>query len=214
MHAALLLDLDDTLLNDRAAMAQGVLKLRTRHGLASQEEDNEIARRWDEEGRRLWREMAAGRLSLEAQRRARLRAVFSLEFPDHEADALFAEYLGYYEECWSLLPGAAEFLERTAHQRRALVTNGRLALVKAKLRKCGIAGAFHAVVTPDVCGASKPDPKVFQYALDALGVSACNAIMIGDNFEVDIAPARALGMNTLHIQYTDGPTPLDAYSAA
>jgi putative hydrolase of the HAD superfamily len=209
-----LLDLDDTLLDDRAAMAQGVLALRRRHGLSSWVEDSEIAIRWEKAGRLLWREMAAGRLSMEAQRRARLRAVFDVKLTDHEADVLFAEYLGYYEEGWSLLPGAAEFLERTAHQRRALVTNGRLTLVQAKLQKCGIAGAFNAVVTPDVCGASKPDPKIFQYALDALGVSACEAIMVGDNFEADIAPAKSLGIATLHVQYTDGAPPLDAYSAA
>ncbi len=62
-------------------------------------------------------------------------------------------------------------------------------------------GALAAAVTrmtgrePDrIIG--KPEPLLFRAALDALGVDAEAALMIGDNLSTDIAGAAAIGMRT------------------
>lgn len=115
MPCALLVDLDDTLLDDRGAMAAAVLMFRDKHGLAPDEADGALTTRWDEVGRVLWRRLARGEVTLQAQRRIRLREVFSLSLADADADALFADYLHCYEQCWTLQPGANEFLRLTAH---------------------------------------------------------------------------------------------------
>ena len=41
-------------------------------------------------------------------------------------------------------------------------------------------------------GAVKPDPAIFETALDRLGVAAADAVMVGDSDEAD-GGARALG---------------------
>ena len=76
MPSALLLDLDDTLLDDRGAMAKSILLFRASHGLVAQECDDAVVRRWDEVGRNLWRQLALGQVSFEDQRRIRLRTTF------------------------------------------------------------------------------------------------------------------------------------------
>ena len=43
-------------------------------------------------------------------------------------------------------------------------------------------------------GFSKPDPRAFQAAAEALGVTPADCIMVGDRIDNDIAPAKALGM--------------------
>jgi len=43
-------------------------------------------------------------------------------------------------------------------------------------------------------GLSKPDPRAFQAALEALGATPAECIMVGDRIDNDIAPAKALGM--------------------
>ena len=42
----------------------------------------------------------------------------------------------------------------------------------------------------------KPDPMAFRLVLDTLGVQPVHALMVGDNEDFDIAPAKALGMQT------------------
>ncbi len=48
-------------------------------------------------------------------------------------------------------------------------------------------------------GLTKPDPLFFRTALTELGVSPQDAIMIGDTYQDDIAPAIALGMKTVWV---------------
>jgi HAD superfamily hydrolase (TIGR01549 family) len=46
-------------------------------------------------------------------------------------------------------------------------------------------------------GIMKPDTRIYQHALDTAGEPPCNAVMIGDSYENDIAPALSLGMKTV-----------------
>ena len=199
MHAALLIDLDDTLIDDRGAMASAVLQFRRMHLLLPNEDDGKVAARWDEVGRSLWRRLALGEVSFLEQRRLRLRDVFLLELSDDEADSLFADYLSFYEQNWALLPGAAEFLAATSHLPRAIVTNGHRPQAQKKITNLGLATHFQAVVTPEDCGARKPNPAIFLHALELLGVKPSEALMVGDNHDADIAPALALGMQAFHV---------------
>jgi putative hydrolase of the HAD superfamily len=198
---AALFDLDDTLLDDRGAMADAVLQFRDRHSLAIVESEEALAARWDAVGRELWRQMALGELSRQEQRRLRLQRVFGLALPDVDLDALFDSYLECYEKNWRLLPGVDLLISKTAHLRRAIVTNGHRPQAHKKLNRIGLEGVFDFVITPDDCsGAAKPELTPFKQALDLLGVSASEAVMIGDNEEIDLVPARSLGMRTILVK--------------
>lgn len=199
MITALLLDLDDTLIDDRGAMADAVVLLRGEHKFCPDEDDRSISTRWDEVGRALWRRMARGEVGVEEQRRMRLRATFGLNFSDRDADSLFASYWAIYESCWRLMPGTDAFLTKTAHLPRAIVTNGSGIQARRKLERLNLSGNFQFVVTPDDCGARKPDAQIFKHALRLFGVAPANALMVGDNEEADIAPALALGMKAFHV---------------
>jgi putative hydrolase of the HAD superfamily len=45
-------------------------------------------------------------------------------------------------------------------------------------------------------GLRKPDPKLFELALNQLGVAAEEAAFVGDSYERDIVPAKSVGMKT------------------
>ena len=64
-------------------------------------------------------------------------------------------------------------------------------------------GLFDAVILSFEVGAVKPDRSIFQRALDALGVPAARALMVGDN-AVDDAGAARLGIRTLLLPRTQG----------
>ena len=50
----------------------------------------------------------------------------------------------------------------------------------------------------------KPNPEIFRQAIEHLGVSPAEALMIGDNAEVDLVGARAAGMPCVLVS-ADGP---------
>jgi putative hydrolase of the HAD superfamily len=58
--------------------------------------------------------------------------------------------------------------------------------------------ALHGLMTVAVSsaefGVMKPDPRIFQEALDQMQVSAVDAVMVGDSLPHDVLGARQLGM--------------------
>ncbi len=79
----------------------------------------------------------------------------------------------------------------------ALVTNQTADVQLRKIRKLGLEPYFAVVVTSEECGIEKPDARVFQRALTALGVAAEEAVMVGDDPERDIRGASELGLYTV-----------------
>jgi putative hydrolase of the HAD superfamily len=74
----------------------------------------------------------------------------------------------------------------------AVVSNWDVAL-HGYLEQLGLAGRFEAVVTSAEAGAPKPDPRIFELALERLRVPPERALHVGDS-EADEEGARAAGM--------------------
>ncbi len=70
-------------------------------------------------------------------------------------------------------------------------------------RKLGLEPYLDFVVTPEDAGADKPEPLIFQAALDRAGVSASEAAHIGDQYELDIVGARGVGIKPILIDRYD-----------
>ncbi|HET9581399.1 MAG TPA: TIGR02253 family HAD-type hydrolase [Gemmatimonadota bacterium] len=93
-----------------------------------------------------------------------------------------------------------------------LIKSGvRLAVVsdaprrEAWLRLCylNLHHLFDVVVTFDDTGERKPSPAPFQAALEQLGLSAGEALMVGDWPERDVVGATQLGIRTVFARYGD-----------
>lgn len=72
------------------------------------------------------------------------------------------------------------------------------------IARSALAGLADALVMSFEVGAVKPNPAIFQRALDLLGVPPEEALMVGDSWRDDGA-AAALGVRTLILPRTDGP---------
>jgi putative hydrolase of the HAD superfamily len=56
------------------------------------------------------------------------------------------------------------------------------------------------IVDSAVVGVAKPDPRIFGFALDALGVPAGGAVLhVGDSLRYDVAGALAAGLQPVHM---------------
>ncbi|MDP2329118.1 MAG: HAD family hydrolase [Reyranella sp.] len=68
------------------------------------------------------------------------------------------------------------------------------AAARERLRRAGIGELFEYQGMSALTGLSKPDPRAFAAAAEALGVLPAACIMVGDRIDNDIVPAKALGM--------------------
>ncbi len=55
-----------------------------------------------------------------------------------------------------------------------------------------------AVVDSTVVGFEKPDPRIFQHALERIGADAATAVHVGDSVYLDVEGARAAGIRPFH----------------
>jgi epoxide hydrolase-like predicted phosphatase len=65
--------------------------------------------------------------------------------------------------------------------------------------------AFDKIIISAEVGAMKPEPKIFQIALDAFGVKPKEAVFV-DDFKVNIEGCQKIGMKGIH--FTDPETAL------
>jgi putative hydrolase of the HAD superfamily len=85
---------------------------------------------------------------------------------------------------------------RTAGYRLAVVSNsdGRAA---EGLAAAGLLAHFELVIDSEMVGFEKPDPRIFQAALDRMALRPDQAIYVGDIYEVDVVGARRAGLKAI-----------------
>jgi HAD superfamily hydrolase (TIGR01549 family) len=83
-----------------------------------------------------------------------------------------------------------------------LITNANLEML-ALYRELGLEKHLDFVSTSEEAAAEKPDPAIFQLALDKAGVSAGEALHVGDQYEMDIVGANGAGMRAVLLDRYD-----------
>ncbi|MBC3757554.1 noncanonical pyrimidine nucleotidase, YjjG family [Hyunsoonleella sp. SJ7] len=78
-----------------------------------------------------------------------------------------------------------------------IITNGFDEVQHSKLNKSKIAHYFRTITNSEIAGVKKPNPKIFQYALNQAKTEAGQSIMIGDSLEADIEGALNVGMDAI-----------------
>jgi HAD superfamily hydrolase (TIGR01549 family) len=61
-------------------------------------------------------------------------------------------------------------------------------------------GLFDLIVVSAAVNKRKPSPEIFQHTLKALGVSASEAVFVGDTIDADIEGPKAVGMKVVYIE--------------
>ena len=113
-------------------------------------------------------------------------------------DALFADFLGYYNSHIAvhstLFPGAEASLDRFAAEgwRLAICTNKMEHSSRLLLRQLGVIERFAFICGQDTFGVAKPDPKPLVETIRAAGGTLDGAVMVGDSI-TDIRTARNAG---------------------
>ena len=115
------------------------------------------------------------------------------------AAKLGEEYLRILPLKTTLIPGAKELLDYLAPKYGLLIlSNGFHEVQVDKLKRCGLNHYFDRVVTSELSGYHKPDPRAFGYAISTASIKKNQGIMVGDDLEVDIIGALKFGMDQIY----------------
>jgi putative hydrolase of the HAD superfamily len=205
--AAVLLDLDDTILDNQAgleaAWSRVSVELAARLGDVSADAvraalGDASAWYWSDEARH-----RRGRLDMRGSRHAVVARVLErLGRPDPRLAGEVAElYHAVRDASYAPFPGALEALARLRARTPGLglVTNGAADAQRAKIERWGLAAVFDVIAIEGEVGAGKPDPRHFGHALEVLGADPAATLMAGDNYRCDVLGALELGMHAVWI---------------
>ena len=213
---ALLLDLDDTLLDYSggaeqcwteacAAVAGSLDQARLVAALAATRrwfwDDPERQRRERRQMLRAWTQIVTHALEAYGAPAPELAAAIAADFSARRRAvmALFPEALA----CLGAL--------RARGLPLALVTNGDAGEQRWKIERCALAPFFDAIVIEGELGAGKPDPLVYETALKGLGVEPGPDVwMVGDHLEFDVAGAQRVGLRGVWIDRAGSGLPASA----
>ena len=196
---ALLLDLDDTLVDHRGAADRGLRTWLSGLGLAGSSAELEgHVERWFVLEARHYGRAQRGELTHTEQRRVRIRAFLpGWDLADDRlADDVFAGFLGCYQAAWRAFDDAATTMEQAlaAGLRVGILTNGRIDVQTAKLRRTGLLRSDVPVFASSELPAAKPDPRSYRAACAGLGVDLAETLMVGDSLRHDVEGALRAGL--------------------
>jgi len=130
--------------------------------------------------------------------------------PEEEFRECAAKFGAIHREAtlWRVVrPGTFEALEafKSAGYRLGIVSNAE-GQVEADAKRFGLAPYFDVIIDSQVVGVAKPDPRIFQIALDRLGAGPDEVRFAGDIYSIDVEGARAAGIEARlvdqHQRYT------------
>jgi putative hydrolase of the HAD superfamily len=203
---ALSFDLDGTLLDDSSRWQQSIVD--TCERIAANQPGLEAARLveanaevWENYFPQVEMQWALGTLdgaslSLEAWRRTLLACGCDDESVARFARQTFRRFEREEQRLFDDVPGLFNTVSRT-HLLLALVTNGASDTQRGKLRALDIEDWFDVVVISGEIGVVKPDPSIFEVALDKLAVERENLWHVGDSPPTDVAGANAAGVTSV-----------------
>ena len=72
--------------------------------------------------------------------------------------------------------------------------------IEAILRDFRLDHYFSAIVESAVVGVCKPDPAIYRLGVEATGTSADEVLVVGDSYDKDMVPAKALGCQAVWLR--------------
>lgn len=126
--------------------------------------------------------------------------------------AVYAAYTEpFLEEPPRLMAGVKETLEELApHFRLGIICNTGATpgqVLRQLLKQYQLDHYFLVIIFSNELKIAKPNPEIFQYTLQQLGVEPQAAVHVGDDPKTDVAGAGAVGMKTIWFNNRHHPQP-------
>lgn len=195
-YEIIIFDADETLFDfnksERTAFKNAMLDFKIEY------DENHHLKIYHEINKAIWKEFEEGLISqekLKVERFRRLSEKLNAEFDEVEFSKVYMKHLG--DACF--LFEESEALVESLHKdyRLVIVTNGLKEVQTNRIKRSSIARYFEDVVISDEVKVAKPDPRIFEIALNNLKhTDKSKVLVVGDSLTSDIRGGINLGVDT------------------
>lgn len=199
MIRAVLIDVDNTLLDFDACSKKAIAQAAALHGVDWNPEDYAVFKAVNN---RMWQALERGALTREALYRTRFAEIFARLEIDADGPAFEQDYVRFLYDSCEVIDGAREALSYLSSKYPLYVASNALCdEQKNRLSRAGLIAYFRALFTSERVGAVKPEALFFRRCLEGIardipGIGASEVLMLGDSESADIAGAQAFGFKT------------------
>ena len=150
---------------------------------------------------RLWDLYKIDKITQKDLRRERFqRTLSNFRINDFQlAEDIGEEYIEVCPRKNKLFPYAIEVLDYLKEKYSLhIITNGFDKTQHIKLEHSNLKQYFNQVITSEKTGFKKPNPKIFEHALELANAKKTESIYIGDNLVVDILGCQNSGIDGMY----------------
>ena len=156
-----------------------------------------------------WKLYRDEKITKEELRYGRLKDAFKIikySANDDLINNLADDYIGFLPNSNKLFDGTHEILAYLQpNYKMHIITNGFTDVQYKKMENSGLNTYFDRIITSEEVGVKKPNPIIFQYALEQANATTQESIMIGDNWEADIMGAKNAGLDVIFCNFNAKP---------
>lgn len=132
--------------------------------------------------------------------------ILNYSMEDEMIYTLADAYIQTLPEFNHLFPNAIKVLDHLKKRYSLhIITNGFHEVQRFKMSNSGLLPYFKTITDSESVGVKKPNPLIFQKALEDANCCHSFSVMIGDSYEADILGALNAGMHAIHFD-TDQKT--------
>lgn len=195
-YTSLLLDLDDTLLDFKAAEAKAIRKVLKNNSLPC---DDEAVRTYSRINKSFWESFERGEIPKSAIFTGRFEKLLEVFGREGDPAALSAEYGKGLAEGYFTVEGAFQILDylRDRGYKLYAATNGLSVTQNRRIAGSGLAPYFDRVFVSEDSGYQKPEREYYDYVISQIPEKDRRKILIvGDSQSSDILGGINAGIDT------------------
>ncbi|WP_375235602.1 YjjG family noncanonical pyrimidine nucleotidase [Winogradskyella sp.] len=152
-----------------------------------------------------WKLYREEKVTKQELRYGRLKDTFNeidISLSDQLIDNLSEDYIVYLSSFNNVFDSTYDVLDYlNAKYELHIITNGFEEAQEKKMKASNLRKYFSTVTNSEMVGVKKPNPKIFNFAMDLANAKPDHSVMIGDSLEADIKGAINVGMQALYFDY-------------
>lgn len=198
MYEVVLLDIDDTLFDYQKAEEKAMYETFYELGFFeknSKKDYEKFVKEYEIINLKLWNELEKGKINIENLKINRFKETFNkINLNYYDEKEFSKKYLEKLGEGTYLFDGAEKFVKYLSEKnyKLAIITNGIKEVQIPRIKNLKINKYIETIIISEEVGASKPNPLIFEKALEKLEYRGekNKVIMIGDSQTADIKGAN------------------------
>ena len=194
-YKILLIDIDDTLLDFKAAEVYAFKKLLSSLNVEFKEE---YLDKYSKDNLSLWKQYERGEIERKTIFEDRMKPLFKMLKLDADPVKASYLYLEYLSECSTILGNSYQELERLSKKYDLyIISNGEPIVQYPRIKASGIDKFFKGIYVSEEIGYQKPKKEFFDYVFnDIKNIDINDCCVIGDSLSSDILGAINYGIDS------------------